>query len=119
MQNQAIPTYPTHSSSIGICTAFAISSTGMPIEKRFRATSALPSTLPRSIHSGIKPASVNTSSNVLLNFLLFAIARASKKISGFTLANIRNYILQQGFYEIEQTGDTVMINVPENNKIKE
>ena len=33
--------------------------------------------------------------------------------------SIRNYILQQGFYAIEQTGDTVKINVPEHNKIRE
>ena len=32
---------------------------------------------------------------------------------------IRGYILQQGFYAIEQTGDTVMINVPGQNKIRE
>ena len=32
---------------------------------------------------------------------------------------IRSYILQHGFYAIEQTGDTVMINVPEQNKIRE
>ena len=32
---------------------------------------------------------------------------------------VRNHILKNGFYAIEQTGDTVMINIPEGFKARQ
>jgi hypothetical protein len=32
---------------------------------------------------------------------------------------VRNYVLKKGFYAIEQSGDTVLINIPEGFKPRE